>query len=276
MTSILSNQSNNDSKRKRRRRNKSLSRKVRGGNAKTVSAPLKASFIRPKQNLTPSVDMNNNTKLSAPTTQQQIKSLRNAKNYQRRKVARQEMKVESLKDEILLLKTAQELSEHRDKQTSIEIAQVNAAKEKADQLLKVRMERFTNWRQKMEEEMRRCKHVANQRILALETKYMDAMDDKNTTISKMKDKHAGDMRWLESKSKSQIQKLQKDHASIISRMESQFESSQYRTRREHTKTVVSLQNDMERMKRKAEYVLMVMKNLFSGVLFLLYFFIFIF
>ncbi len=162
MKSILSHQSNDDSKRKRRRRNKSLSRKVRGGNAKTVSTPLKASFIHPKQNPNPSVNMNNNTKLSAPSFQQQIKSLQNANNYQRRKVARQELKVESLKDDILLLKTAQELSEHRDKQTSIEIAQVNAAKEKADQLLKVRTKRLTNWQQKTEEEIQRCKHVANQ------------------------------------------------------------------------------------------------------------------
>ena len=70
--------------------------------------------------------MNNNSTLSAPTTQQQIKSLRNAKNYQCRKAARQEMKVESLKDDISLLKTAQELSDHREKQKNKEIAQVTA------------------------------------------------------------------------------------------------------------------------------------------------------
>ena len=160
--SIFSYQSNNDSTRKKRWANKSLSKKVRGGNAKSASAPLKASSIHPKQN--PSITLDSNRTSSVTSTQQQIKSLRNAKNYQRRKAARQETKVESLKYHISLPKEAQELSEHRDKQRSTEISQVNAAKEKTDQLLKVRTERFTNWWQKMEEEIWRCKHVANQSI----------------------------------------------------------------------------------------------------------------
>lgn len=89
-------------------------------------------------------------------------SLCTAKDYQHRKAARNEMKVEPLKDDNSLLKTARELSEDREKQRSKEKAQLNAAKEKTDQLLKIRTKTFTNWQQKMEKETRRCKQAANQ------------------------------------------------------------------------------------------------------------------
>ena len=104
----------------------------------------------------------------------------------------------------------------------------------------------------MEEEIQRCKHVANQRILALETKYVDAMDDNNTAMSKMQCHHAKVIRGYESNATSQMQKLQKDHTRIISGIECQTASSQYCTNHEHTKTVVSLQNGIKNINQKAQ------------------------
>ena len=104
----------------------------------------------------------------------------------------------------------------------------------------------------MEEEIGRCKHAANQWILALEKKYLDAMDDNNTAMSKMQCRHAEVIRGYESNATSQMQKLQKDRACIISGIECQTASSQYHTNHEHTKTVVALQNDIKKIKQKAE------------------------
>ena len=104
----------------------------------------------------------------------------------------------------------------------------------------------------MEEEIGRCTHVTNQRMSALETKYLDAIDDNNTAMSKMQCHHAEVIWGYESNATTQMQKLQKYHVRIISGIECQTASSRYRTNHEHANTVVALQNDIKKIKQKAE------------------------
>jgi hypothetical protein len=174
-------------KKKRRRygRNKSLSRKKYRGDAKTVSSnAAKAAFIRPVSEGTTS----SGTK-KQNTIQLKMKSLRNQKNYEVQKHQQTKASVAGLKHKIEQLNSQCKSHEDFNAQQSIEIAKAKVETEKSKQILEKRTERWSMWREKMEEVTRKLKKSAWRRINALEKKHQTELLREHSIQYKMERNH---------------------------------------------------------------------------------------
>ena len=174
-------------KKKRRRygRNKSLSRKKYRGDAKTVSSnAAKAAFIRPVSEGTTS----SGTK-KQNTIQLKMKSLRNQKNYEVQKHQQTKASVAGLKHKIEQLSSQCKSHEDFNAQQSIEIAKAKVETEKSKQILEKRTERWSMWREKMEEVTRKLKKSAWRRINALQKKHQTELVRERSIQYKMERNH---------------------------------------------------------------------------------------
>jgi hypothetical protein len=174
-------------KKKRRRygRNKSLSRKKYRGDAKTVSSnAAKAAFIRPVSEGTTS----SGTK-KQNTIQLKMKSLRNQKNYEVQKHQQTKASVAGLKHKIEQLNSQCKSHEDFNAQQRIEIAKAKVETEKSKQILEKRTERWSMWREKMEEVTRKLKKSAWRRINALEKKHQTELLREHSIQYKMERNH---------------------------------------------------------------------------------------
>ena len=145
---------------------------------------VKATFIRP---------LNEGTTLSGTdkqkTIQLRIKSLRNQKNYEMHKHQQTKASVPSLKHEIELLNAQCKSHEDIKAHQSIEIAKAKMQTEKSKQILEKRTERWSMWREKMEEVTRRMKRSAWWRIDALQKKHQTELAQEHSIRYVMERNH---------------------------------------------------------------------------------------
>jgi hypothetical protein len=157
-------------KRKKKRLNKSLSRHVRGRKAKAVKSDgPKNVFPAPREvssSLPP--DPPSHGSIKPPPMALQMKSIRNKKDYERRKAQRAEQAVEHLKDELSTVRATISCLEYSNKRDSIEVSHLKASAEKSALTLAKRTERFVAYRTRKEDEIKSLKAQAEKRIAALE------------------------------------------------------------------------------------------------------------
>ena len=157
------------SKRKKKRSNKSLSCHGRGRKAEAVkSEGPKNVFPAPREvssSLPP--DPPSHGSVQPPPLALQIKSLRNKKDYERRKTQRAEQAVEHLKDELLTAKNNISFLEMTNKHDSLEVSCLKDSAEKSVLLLARRTDRFVAYRARKEEEIKSLKAQAEKKIAAL-------------------------------------------------------------------------------------------------------------
>ena len=152
----------NGKKRRKYNRNKSLSKKAKGGNSKTVlpNAP-KASFIR--QASAPHS--------AAPKLSSKQKSLHNKVQYQRHlnKKATEQMK--TLSSTVTSLEKEKSLLVSDNKKLTEDLTRAAAASTKSAQMLQDRTDRWMSWRDRSHEEIAKVKRAASRRIAALQKKH---------------------------------------------------------------------------------------------------------
>ena len=121
------------SKRKKKRSNKSLSRHGRGRKAKAVKSDGPKNVFPATREVSSSLppDPPSHGSVQPPPLALQIKSLRNKKDYERRKTQRAEQAVEHLKDELLSARANIADLEHINKCVSIEVSHLKASAEKS-------------------------------------------------------------------------------------------------------------------------------------------------
>ena len=98
----------------------------------------------------------------------QIKSIRNKKDYERRKAQRAEQAVEHLKDELSTARANIACLEYSNKCDNTEVSHLKASAEKSALTLAKRTERFVAYRTRKEEEIKSLKAQAEKKIAALE------------------------------------------------------------------------------------------------------------
>ena len=179
-------------KKKKKRSNKSLSRHGSGRKAKaTKSDAPKNVFPAPREDtfsLPPNPPSHGSVK--PPPLVLQIKSLRNKKDYERRKTQRAEQAVEHLKDELLTAKNNISLLELTNKHDSLQLSQLKDSAEKSALLLARRTDRFVAYRARKEEEIRNLKATAEKKIAALEKQHKFVLVQEKAERYKMERAHS--------------------------------------------------------------------------------------
>jgi hypothetical protein len=158
---------------KKKRSNKSLSRHGRGRKAKAIKSDAPKNVFPATRDLSssPPPDPTSHGNIKPPPLARQIKSLRNKKDYKRRKSQRAEQAVEHLKDELSIAKSHISVLECTNKHDSLQISQLKDSADKSALLLARRTDRFVAYRARKEEEIRKLKATAEKKIAALEKQH---------------------------------------------------------------------------------------------------------
>jgi len=146
-----------------------------------------------------------------------LKSIRNALDYQKKKVAKTQLQVNTLQDNLSLAAESYDTLQAINSQHVNEVTQLKATVEKVSMKLSDRTQRFSNSRLRMEQEIRKLKSQAARRISSLEKKYTTDLNKEQAHASKT------------------IEALQKKHSKVVA----QEKSICYRLEMSHTKTVVA-------------------------------------
>jgi hypothetical protein len=160
-------------KKKKKRSNKSLSRHGRGRKAKVIKSDAQKNVFPASRDLSssPPPDPTSHGNAKPPPLASQIKSLRNKKDYEKRKSQRAVQAVEQLKDELSIAKSHISHLELTNKHDSFQISQLKDSADKSALLLATRTDRFVAYRARKEEEIRKLKATAEKKIAALEKQY---------------------------------------------------------------------------------------------------------
>ncbi len=160
-------------KKKKKRSNKSLSRHGRGRKAKAIKSDAPKNVFPATRDLSssPPPDPPSHGSVKPPPLALQIKSLRNKKDYKRRKTQRAEQAVEHLKDELSIAKSNISVLECTNKHSSLQILRLKDSADKSALLLGRRTDRFVAYRARKEEEIRKLKATAEKKIAALEKQH---------------------------------------------------------------------------------------------------------
>ena len=160
-------------KKKKKRSNKSLSRHGRGRKAKAIKSDAPKNVFPATRDLSssPPPDPPSHGSVKPPPLALQIKSLRNKKDYKRRKTQCAELAVEHLKDELSIAKSNISVLECTNKHSSLQISRLKDSADKSALLLGRRTDRFVAYRARKEEEIRKLKATAEKKIAALEKQH---------------------------------------------------------------------------------------------------------
>ena len=120
----------------------------------------------------------------------QIKSLRNKKDYERRKTQHAEQAVEHLKDELLTAKNNISFLEMTNKHDSLEVSRLKDSAEKSVLLLARRTDRFVAYRARKEEEIKSLKAQAEKKIAALAKQHKFVLVQEKAERYKMERAHS--------------------------------------------------------------------------------------
>jgi hypothetical protein len=144
-------------------KNKSLSRKKKRGTAKTVQPGAhKAAFVRQRQDPTRSV-----IPVPKSTSQQKIKALTNALQYQRKKSSAAIDSNDTLTQQVRVLKEEVTMKDHEAGLRNMEIAHLEASVERTKQTLECRTARFIAYNEKKDKYIQRIKKECAHRLAIL-------------------------------------------------------------------------------------------------------------
>jgi hypothetical protein len=179
-------------KKKKKRSNKSLSRHGRGRKAKAIKSDAPKNVFPATRDLSssPPPDPTSHGYVNPPPLARQIKSLRNKKDYEKRKSQRAEQAVEQLKDELSIAKSHISDLELTNKHDSFQISQLKDSADKSALLLATRTDRFVAYRARKEEEIRKLKATAEKKIAALEKQYKFVLVREKAERYKMERAHS--------------------------------------------------------------------------------------
>lgn len=165
----------NPKQRKKKRKKGSISRHAHGSNKKLSRSTTTTSESESDAALTPTITQ------EPPSTPQdtyvinkaarviaKLKSLRNKRDYQRRKVERTQEQLAESKDKLNDANDQIADLHHTNHRNLLLAQQHQAAAEKSSNLLATRTDRFIVFRAKTEEEIKRVKAVAARRVAVLE------------------------------------------------------------------------------------------------------------
>ena len=219
---------------KRKRRSKALSRHKSSGSSKSCStSSIRASLRRSRS---PALELE--TCPAVLSKDKIIKSLRNKKDYLKRKNAKEVAKVAAVKAEVEDVKNCNESLAlvNAKQEESIQVMQSSLSR--VNQRLSDRTQRWIDSRARWMDELQQVKKRAEQRVYALSKKHADELARSDELIATLKNKHSLHLQSQKKRAKKQLQEITKQHTQDMANVQSQ----NYHLQRQLTKTCVTYED----------------------------------